>query len=342
MRNKMFLPILFFLSAILIVDYTCAAESPGDKIKLKAVTHLNSNVTSGKLSPETLVMSAVKKGIHAVFITENFYPKLEYGVLPFRGIVKKVEEFNSLLKFGPEKYYKRIEAIDKKLENIDVFMSAEVVPAYFWTGDPYKKGLTLNDWDIQFLVFGLKPGEYRHMPTLSNGKFSKFNFITFLKLWPVFLFILGVVLIRVKFYRFYINNAIPWLMVLVGAFYSLHLFPFKHVMYDQYHGRVLPGPYQELIDYVNDKGGMVFWSAPEAQLYRRYGPILFASPKATEHMLSTRDYTGFCALYEGYRDIGGAGGIWDVILNEYCWGKRDNPVWIIGESAFHDKKSSGG
>ena len=340
---KKILFILFFIFLILITGMgTGFTSTLNETVKIKAVTHLNSNVSSGKYSPERLSKIALDKGLDAVFITENFYPRIEYGALPFRGILRKVQEFNSFLKYGPEEYRKRIENIDRKLNDLDVFMAVEVAPFYFWTGEPYHEGLTLNDWDVQFIVFGLDPEEYKNMPTLSNGKFSRFNFIGFLKMWPIFMVLIGWVLLKRKFYRFYINNALPWFLIIVGVFFSLHLFPFQSVKYDQYHGRMLPGPYQELIDYVNDKGGMVFWSAPEAQIYRQYGPILFASPKASEHMLSTTDYTGFCVFYEGYRDIGGAGGVWDVILTEYCWGERKKPVWIIGESAFHDEESSGG
>ena len=341
MKKRLFL--FFIVCFIFIAGIESGfAVTAGEKFKIKAVTHLNSNVSSGKHSPEKLAAIALDKGLDAVFITENFYPRIEYGALPFRGIIKKVEEFSSLFKHGPEEYQQRIDAIDRKITKLDVFMAAEVAPFYFWTGEPYREGLTLNDWDVQFLVFGLEPEEYKNMPTLSSGKFSSFNFIAFLKMWPILMIFVGWVLLKRKFYRFYINNALPWLLIIVGVFYFLYLFPFQHVRYDQYHGRILPGPYQEFIDYVNDNGGMLFWSAPEAQTYRRYGPILFASPKASEHMLSTSGYTGFCVFYEGYRDIGGAGGVWDVVLNEYCWGERQKPVWAIGESAFHDEKSSGG
>jgi hypothetical protein len=59
-------------------------------------------------------------------------------------------------------------------------------------------------------------------------------------------------------------------------------------------------------------------------------------------MLKTQNYTGFCCFYEGYRSIGGPGGVWDIVLNEYCSGERKKPIWAIGEMAYHSKEASGG
>ncbi|MGB2600809.1 MAG: hypothetical protein WBD12_02190, partial [Candidatus Omnitrophota bacterium] len=112
--------------------------------------------------------------------------------------------------------------------------------------------------------------------------------------------------------------------------------------YDQYHGPQGIGPYQEVIDYVNSKGGIAFWSNPEAETDADLGDVQFQSPPANEHMLNGKDYTGFCCFYEGYRSVGGPGGVWDAVLNEYCSGKRKAPIWAIAELAYHSKEASGG
>jgi hypothetical protein len=123
--------------------------------------------------------------------------------------------------------------------------------------------------------------------------------------------------------------------------FTLHNYPFKIVRHDQYHGGARPGPYQEVINYVNNSGGAVFWSNPEAKTEKRIGPVEFVSPAATSYMLETEDYTGFCCFYEGYRDVGGPGGVWDTLLTDYCAGKRKKPVWAIGEMAYHGSEASG-
>ena len=51
--------------------------------------------------------------------------------------------------------------------------------------------------------------------------------------------------------------------------------PFKSSLFDQYSGDQGYLPYQELVDYVGDKGGMIFWTHPEATagMNVRKGPI---------------------------------------------------------------------
>jgi hypothetical protein len=119
----------------------------------------------------------------------------------------------------------------------------------------------------------------------------------------------------------------------------LRYYPFKTVKYDQYHGDVGTCPYQAVIDYVNKKGGVTFWSNPEAKTHMNVDPVVFISPSAEKHILETRDYTGFCCFYEGYRNVGGPGGIWDAVLEDYCNGLRKRPAWTIGEMAYHGREA---
>jgi hypothetical protein len=312
----------------------------GDR-KVNALLHLNSNVSSGSYPPEKLADMAREAGVDAVFITENYYPRWEYGAFPLRCLVKRVEERDGLYTYGVRSYSERISELDAAVGDVRVMMSAEVAPYYFWTGDIYEKGLTLNDWDIQFLVFGLEEGEYERLPTVSKGSFSGYTLFSLLELWPLLILAGGIFLLKRKYSRFYVPDLLCWILIIAGAAGTLCHFPFKHTRYDQYGGRDT-GPYQEFIDNVIAGGGMLFWSAPESEVYKRMGPVTVASSDASEHMLSTDGYTGFCAFYEGYREVGGPGGVWDVVLNEYCWGERDRPVWTLGEMAYHDEHSSGG
>jgi hypothetical protein len=101
--------------------------------------------------------------------------------------------------------------------------------------------------------------------------------------------------------------------------------------YDAYHGGQADKPYQDLIDYVNAKGGVTFWAHPEAgEKWMREGITVNTSPYY-ESILNTIDYTGFAVLPEGYQKVGRIGGLWDEVLKAYCAGKRKSPVWAIGE-----------
>jgi hypothetical protein len=48
----------------------------------------------------------------------------------------------------------------------------------------------------------------------------------------------------------------------------------------------------------------------------------------------TRNYTGFAIFWEGMREIGKPGGVWDKVLKQFCEGQRKRPVWAIAELDF--------
>lgn len=101
--------------------------------------------------------------------------------------------------------------------------------------------------------------------------------------------------------------------------------------YDAYHDDQTDKPYQDLIDYVNSKGGVTFWAHPEADEKWMKEGVAVNTPPYYESLLNTINYTGFSVLSEGYQKVGRIGGLWDEILKTYCLGKRKLPVWIIGE-----------
>ena len=101
--------------------------------------------------------------------------------------------------------------------------------------------------------------------------------------------------------------------------------------YDAYHGEQGGNPYQDLIDYVNAKGGVTFWAHPESEEKWMKEGISVHTPPYYESILDTINYTGFAVLPEGYQKIGRIGGLWDEVLTAYCAGKRKLPVWAIGE-----------
>jgi len=101
--------------------------------------------------------------------------------------------------------------------------------------------------------------------------------------------------------------------------------------FDQYHGDKWFKPHQDLIDYVNEKGGMTFWAHPEAENSQSIGGILIHTLPYPDFLLKTHNFTGFAILHEGYKEVGRPGGIWDEILKESARGDREKSVVAIGE-----------
>jgi len=101
--------------------------------------------------------------------------------------------------------------------------------------------------------------------------------------------------------------------------------------FDAYDRDAGTAPVQTFIDYVNDRGGMVFWAHPEVETKLSLKGIEAYTPAYYNDLLKTRDYTGFAIFWKGMQHIGWPGGIWDQVLMEYCAGKRERPVWALGE-----------
>ena len=119
--------------------------------------------------------------------------------------------------------------------------------------------------------------------------------------------------------------------------------PFKSSLFNQYSGDQGYLPYQEVIDYVKERGGMTFWTHPEATagMNLKKGPITAHTPPHPEALLKTRGYTGFATIYGSNIKATGPGRAWDMALLEYCRGERETPAWGISTADYHLEGSSG-
>lgn len=103
-----------------------------------------------------------------------------------------------------------------------------------------------------------------------------------------------------------------------------------HSKFNQYQGAKGIKPYQALIDYVNQKGGLIFWAHPQMASLQRYRGIEVYTPEHPEDLILSKDYTGFGLTFTDRLEATEIGGIWDELLLEYAQGRRKKPAWIIG------------
>lgn len=102
--------------------------------------------------------------------------------------------------------------------------------------------------------------------------------------------------------------------------------------FDPYHGDQGARPYQAFIDAAVKEGGMVFWAHPFIKHEGKHGAV-FDSTDAYPHLLeTTAGFQGFAITYLGYLAAVEPAGLWDKLLLAYTHGKRDKPVWVLGES----------
>ena len=324
---------------------------------IPGVIHLDSKISAGKLSPVELIEYADRSGVKVAIVTDHDTMSWEYGIRPFRSLTGWISgmltEGRSISAYGAQRYIDTFEWLDREYPNLMVLHGSEVIPFYYWQGSLWKRKLELRNGNKHLLVIGLENAEdYEHLPSVGEHTFPKRSgWGRLLSLWPLGLVVWGIHLVAIKRmarsdeqvyspeyqrpYRF-----LGTLCLVAAGLFLIENFPFRRPIYDQYHGDQGIGPYQELIDYVNRRGGMVFWAHPESYMPKTYSlPLLTVKVKTPAYykdLLKAQNYTGFAAFAEGKKYVIPPGGIWDQVLLEYCNGTRDQPVWAIGEVDFGD------
>lgn len=343
--------IFLFLLFFMIPGKSFASEY----IRVEGVIHLDTNIGGGTLSPEEMVKKVKDAGLKVAIITDHDNMRVEYGLPLFRKIIRKRVDRGGIKEYGSRRYIETIEALKKKFPDMLILHGAEAVPFYYWEGNPIRRGLTLNNWHKHILVLGLKnPEDYDGIPSVGFGFPAKFGLNCIKNIWPVVLFIPGFILLMKKGEKVYRLSSfiikkkkrsyfISGIIILSsGTLLLINNFPFCEPLYDQYHGDKGTGPYQFLIDYARKMGALTFWAHPEVEgAYEagssfEGGKIKLHTPPYYNDLLKTEGYTGFAVFEEGYKKLGRPGGLWDQILREYCEGKRDNPVWAIGELDYKE------
>ena len=333
------------ITVLAILCFFCSISAAEELIQAPAAIHISSTVSDGKHSIAEILEIAKQSGIKIIILADHDVVKWEYGLWPLRKIIKKTVEGNSIFTYGIERYLQEIEDAQKKNPDLVLIPAVESAPFYYWSGSPFKNNLKLHSWHKHILVIGLEKAEdYNNLPSVSNESSTHIGFRIWM-LWPILTLLAGVFCLRKRKFKYKDLQdrqlgpySLKWrifgiAVIILSLLFLFNNYPFTESKYDQYHGEQGVGPYQNLIDYINSKGGLAFWAHPEAQYKRRIGKVEVETLEYSEYLLDTNDYSGFAVFTEGYK-IGRPGGIWDRILNQYCLGKRKSPVWAISELDF--------
>jgi hypothetical protein len=344
-----------FISLLLIFSYR--AFSQEKPVQLRAAIHLSSTVSEGSYDFDKIAALAKANGISVVVITDRDLLKWEYGLWPLRNLIKKTVEHSSIFTYGIKRYLNGIEALQKKFPEMIFIPGIESAPFYYWQGSAVEsaalerqnpaggikglrrrlsgqhKNLKMYDWHRHILTLGLeKYSDYRNLPIIGNprGLRQEFNVAA---LWPLVLLIFGLWLWFIKANIYKRQKIIAGVAITIGFIFFCNNWPFAKLKFDQYHDSG-SRPYQNYLDYVNERGGLTFWAHPEAEYNLNMAGIDFITAEHSASLAETEDYAGFCVFPEGYRQIGRPKGLWDELLLEYCRGVRKRPVWAIAGLAF--------
>lgn len=308
--------------------------------QVSGLIDLRSTFSDGAYDIETLVKMAKDRGFKVLVINDHDRVAMEYGVPPFRNILRKRVELPSINKNGAKAYLDSIREVQKKYPDMVIIPGSETAAFYYWTGSYFEKNLTVHNHERRILTIGMEtPEDYENLPILHNGFSTKYIGIAV----PGILFSLisfGFALLLVKWRGFYRIAGI--IIMLFSVVCIINSNPFRSSPFDQYHGDQGMAPYQLLTDYVNSRGGLTFWNYPETKSgIRKLGPIMVDTPPHLEVLEESEGYTGFAALYGDNITVTDPGNIWDRALMAYCDGRRSRPVWGISTADFHEEGGAG-
>ncbi|MEW6088960.1 MAG: hypothetical protein AB1498_11725 [bacterium] len=343
-KNFRMAVILFFLTSA-----GTGTNAGGNLLQAQSVIQISSDITDGKYSIQEIIDIAKINDIKVVMLTDRDFMSWEYGFWPLRKIIKKKVESNSMQSYGIEKYLREIEEIQKKNPDIVLIAGVESAPFYYWDGKPFRDNFKIIDWHKHMLVFGLNKAEdYKNLPSVANKKslLLPFKLKNIYLFWPVPVLIVGFLCLRKRKFKYKDSQgnslgpySLPWqvfggLCLFAGLIFFINNYPFHDFKYDQYHGAQGISPYQNFINYVNQKGGMSFWAHPEIENIMQYDEAKVETKEYPEYLLESRNYTGWTIFYEGDEKVGPPGGIWDKVLKNYCMTGGGLPVWAIGGLGF--------
>ncbi|MDQ5985414.1 MAG: hypothetical protein CSYNP_01124 [Syntrophus sp. SKADARSKE-3] len=306
--------------------------------QVRGLIDLRSTVSDGALTIDQLAALAQERGFEVLFPTDHDRMVVSYGLPPLRNLLKRKEELNSINMYGAEKYLRAIKDAQQKYPGIIIIPGSETAPFYYWSGNPFT-GLTANDHEKRILTIGMEqPEDYREMPILHNE-----STLTVDKLFGPPAFFIGAMILSMIM--------ISWKgsLRIVGAIstaLSLILFLnsdfLKTSPFDAYSGDQGIAPYQLVIDYVSNRGGMTFWNYPETKSgVRKLGPIQVSTKPYPGVLQTSKGYTGFSAVYGDNITITEPGNLWDMTLTEYCQGYRIWPTWGIATADYHKEGEDG-
>jgi len=317
--------------------------------RLAAIVHVHSDLSTGEFPLEELTDMAERQGLSAVLLTENYLNRVEYSLPPFRALARVTYESRSV-RGRLDEYFARVAQARTARPRVLILPGVEVMPHYFWTGSPFSLALTLHGTQKNLLIWGLDRAALERLPVIGNDAGGVVGLQTVLDLLPALLIVPGVLLLaRPRTHRRPLGRAVvivrrrAWLpgliLCAIGVSALVRAWPFTHPVHPAW-ADAGSAPYQDLIDYVERRGGVSVWSLPEARDAgeQAVGPVrvTWETEPYPDDLMKTFRYTAFGAIYEDTTRFERPGEGWDRLLGEYAAGQRTRVPWALAEAAFHE------
>jgi len=340
MRNK-----ILFIIVIAITNFLFGNQQ---YIRLKTGIHFDSQVSGGKYSLEELAHIIGKSDLDVAIITDHDNMEVRYGLPFFHKAFQIPVRRNSIASYGFDNYFNKINTLNKFFPDVEIIPGIEAVPYYHWEGNPIFSELSLRNWHRHLLVFGMDEiDDYKELPSLKTGfprqtsiiEMITSNFHYYSVLFTILLVVFTLIFLSLKNHKVSRYSIIIWV---IATYIFTVEFPYSSNSINQYNPQKSTLAYQNLINYVSQKNGLIYWAHPEAEYEQEFQiPIikqsmLMKTDKYSHLVYETKNHSGFAGFWEGMKVLGKPEGLWDIALQEYCAGLRKMPQFIIGELDFEE------
>jgi hypothetical protein len=298
----------------------------------RGIIDVHSVLSDGLCSADRICGLAKSQGIKVVIFGEALIKNWEYGLWPFRNIFKVRFKEKVGLCLNKQRYLKHLARIKHDFPELIIMPAVEVSPFYYWKGSPLIRDFSLNDYYKKFIIIGLDPDDYRKLPVVGNRQF----FCSFRNI--IFALIMVLLIIAGAWLFIATRRMFSLLLILSGILFLWNNLPFSASGFTQYQGYQGVKPYQNIINYVNQRGGLIYWAHPEMESLKSELGLVIYTPEHTRDMFFTRNYTGFGVSFIDRLKAVEPGGLWDELLLRYIEGETERPAWIIANLHFKDLK----
>lgn len=309
-------------------------------ITVTQAADLRTTFSDGADSVYDLTKRAEELGLDSIVINDHLLFEIEYGIFPFQHLLKYKKKLSSLQVTGVQNYFEEIKKVQEQIPGVIIIPGLEVSPFYWWSKSLFNGSITANHWEYHIGIMGMEnPEVISNIPVVHNHftippakeKLIRFG-ILFLAL--IISFTCKVIYRDSKLFGF---------LVFVNLLLVINYFPFAGPEINIY-SKPLDDikPYQKVIDYIKDHGGISVWHHMEAiNGIGKKGNINIYTPKHPEDLLKTNGFIAFQGQYEDTIHVTDPGREWDQTLMKYITGKREAPPWSLGGSDYHGVSKGG-
>jgi hypothetical protein len=322
-----------------------AVPEPGIPV-WRTVMHVHSDFSTGPHSLAELAATAGEYGLDALFLTDNHALSFQYGLPGLRNTFWLRRQLPSVLKNGPEKFYRAAALENLRQREVLVVPGLEILPRCTWEGS--LTGGDLTHWNMQrnLMALGTLPARTVKRIPVSAGWLPRRDTLVAGLSWLgpglLFLVLAGAVWMPIRAARR--HRASAWKMggrLLMRAGLPVLVFwagfewwAGSRPQADIYGDRFSLEAEQRVIDYLAATGAFIYWAHPEAVDRHTFRFFKVQTDPYPEILVRTRDYHGFGALYPQKTELYEAGSEWDRVLLEYLQGIRSRPAWAVGEMLY--------